>query len=78
MISKVLLDTCFLIELADKKSECHQNALDYFHYFNENNIDYFLSPIVVAEYWHNSLIDDFPKENFKLLTFKGYIYMRHK
>ena len=69
MISKVLVDTCFLIELAGKDKECHQSALDYFQYFNENNIEYYLSPIVAAEYWHNNLVADFPSTHFKHLTF---------
>lgn len=69
MISRVLLDTCFLIEMVKDGAECQKNALDYFNYFNENNIDYFLSPIVVSEYWHNDLVDDFSMANFKHLTY---------
>lgn len=68
-VNKVLLDTCFLIELSDKTKEKHQNAKDYFDYFNEHDIPYFLSPIVVSEYWQNDLIEDFPTENFRYLSF---------
>jgi predicted nucleic acid-binding protein len=68
-INKVLLDTCFLIELSDKNKPLHQNAKEYFDYFNENNIPYYLSPIVVSEYWQNDLVKDFPIKNFKLLSF---------
>jgi hypothetical protein len=69
MISKVLLDTCFLIELADKNKPCHKTANEYYNFFQEKNIDCYLSPIVVSEYWHNDLVEDFPIENFKHLTF---------
>lgn len=68
-INKVLLDTCFLIELADKNKPCHKNAKDYFDYFNKHNIPYYLSPIVVAEYWQNDLVNDFPINSFRHLSF---------
>lgn len=55
--------------MVKKGAECQQNAIDYFNYFNENNIDYYLSPIVVSEYWHNDLVTDFSMDKFKHLTF---------
>ena len=68
-INKVLVDTCFLIELFDDTKPKHQNALDYFEYFTKHQIPCYLSPIVVSEYWQNDAIDSFPSELFRLLSF---------
>lgn len=68
-INKVLLDTCFLIELAKENAPMHKNAVDYFNYFNNNDIPYFISPIVISEYWQNEFVKDFCIDYFKQLSF---------
>lgn len=65
-ISSVLLDNSFCIRLLKKDDEFHQNAVDYFHYFLENNVDMYLSTIVVAEY----AVGDDPINLLALQTFR--------
>ncbi len=50
MAAGVLLDTGFLITLADKNRPHHQTARRYWRYFIENSIPIFLSAIVAAEF----------------------------
>jgi predicted nucleic acid-binding protein len=46
----VLLDTSFLITLADKKRAHHETARRYWRHLLENQIPIFLSTIVVSEF----------------------------
>lgn len=46
----VLLDTSFLITLADKNRKHHETARRYWRHFLENQIPIFLSTIVVSEF----------------------------
>jgi predicted nucleic acid-binding protein len=46
----VLLDTSFLITLADKNRSYHEAARRYWRHFLENQIPIFLSTIVVSEF----------------------------
>lgn len=46
----VLLDNSFITRLLKRDDEFHQNVVDYFQYFLENNIILYLSTIVVSEY----------------------------
>ena len=48
-ISSVLLDSSFCIRLLKLDADFHQNTVDYFEYFLENNIEMYLSTIVVSE-----------------------------
>src|SRR5690606_30474 len=49
-IKSVLLDNSFVTRLLKSDDEFHQNVVDYFEYFLENNIVLYLSTIVVSEY----------------------------
>lgn len=50
MAAGVLLDTSFLITLADKSRDHYESARLYWRYFLENDIPIFLSTIVVSEF----------------------------
>jgi predicted nucleic acid-binding protein len=50
MAAGVLLDTSFLITLADKNRKHHETARRYWRHFLENQIPIFLSSIVVSEF----------------------------
>ena len=50
MPAGVLLDTSFLITLADKNRAHHEAARRYWQHFLENQIPIFLSAIVVSEF----------------------------
>lgn len=50
MAAGVVLDTSFLITLADKNRDRHQTARRYWQHFLENHIPIFLSTIVVSEF----------------------------
>ncbi len=50
MADGVLLDTSFLITLADKNRDHHETARRYWRHFVENNITIYLSTIVVSEF----------------------------
>lgn len=49
-IKSVLLDNSFITRLLKRDDAFHQNVVDYFQYFLENNIILYLSTIVVSEY----------------------------
>lgn len=49
-IKSVLLDNSFVTRLLIKDDEFHENVVNYYQYFLENNIVLFLSTIVVSEY----------------------------
>jgi len=69
-MDKVLLDTSFCIRLLKSNDPFHQNAVDYYQYFLSENIEMFLSTIVVSEY---SVKDDpdnlLDLQSFKILPF---------
>jgi len=50
MAAGVLLDTSFLITLADKNRKHYETARRYWRHFLENQIPIFLSTIVVSEF----------------------------
>lgn len=69
-IVSVLLDNSFCIRLLKSDDEFHQNAKDYFEYFLENQIELYLSTIVVSEYAVGDNPDNLLSLNvFKLLEF---------
>ena len=49
-IKSILLDNSFVTRLLKKDDEFHENVVNYYHYFLDNNIVLFLSTIVVSEY----------------------------
>jgi hypothetical protein len=50
MATGVLLDTSYLITLADKNREHHEAARRYWKHFLENEIPIYLSTVVVSEF----------------------------
>lgn len=69
MISGVLLDTSFLITLADPNRARHGVAKDYFQHFLQEKIPMALSAIVVSEFHLRQDINTLPLANFTLLPF---------
>lgn len=65
-MNSVLVDTSFCIRLLKSDDPFHKNVKEYFQYFLKNNIDIYLSTIVVSEY---SVKDD-PNNLLALQTFK--------
>lgn len=65
-INTVLLDCSFCIRLLKRDDEYHQNCVDYFQYFVENNIEMYLSTIVISEY----SVGDNPENLLSLNTFR--------
>ena len=49
-INTILLDNSFITRLLKSDDEYHDNVVEYFQYFLENNIVLFLSTIVISEY----------------------------
>lgn len=49
-VKSILLDNSFITRLLKRDDEFHQNVVDYFQYFLENNTILYLSTIVVSEY----------------------------
>lgn len=65
-IKSVLLDCSFCIRLLKRDDEFHQNCVDYFKYFIENNVEMYLSTIVVSEY----SVGDNPENLLSLNSFR--------
>lgn len=65
-IKSVLLDCSFCIRLLKRDDEFHQNCVDYFKYFIENDIEMYLSTIVVSEY----SVGDNPENLLSLNAFR--------
>lgn len=69
-IDSVLLDSSFCIRLLKSDADYHQNAIDYFEFFLENDIEMYLSTIVVSEYAVGDNPDNLLSLNsFRLLEF---------
>jgi len=66
---KVLLDTSFLISLAQEERPNHKNATEYFKYLLENGYTLILSSIVVAEFETKQQIPDSFLKHFQLCNF---------
>ena len=49
-IESILLDNSFVTRLLKSDDEYHQNIVEYFQYFLENDIVLYLSTIVISEY----------------------------
>ena len=65
-IKSVLVDNSFCIRLLKSDDEYHQNTVEYYQYFLENDIDIFLSTIVIGEY----AVGDNPDNLLSLGVFK--------
>ncbi len=69
MRNAVLLDTSFLITLADPRRERHAVAKQYFQYFLANRMPMMVSAIVVAEFCVRQELATLPLEQLILLSF---------
>lgn len=50
LIKSILLDNSFVTRLLKRDDPFHQNVVEYFQYFLEQNVILYLSSIVVSEY----------------------------
>ncbi len=73
MTYSVLLDTSFLIHFFNKDANLHQNAQDYFKYFQDHSIKIVVSAIAAWEYCVKGKIDDIITPQFQSIDFR----MRH-
>ncbi|MGB1284326.1 MAG: type II toxin-antitoxin system VapC family toxin [Polaribacter sp.] len=69
MKHSVLLDTSFFIRLLNDEDSIHKNAIGYFKYFLENNINLKVSTITIAEYCVFGKIEDLPLKNIQIVPF---------
>ncbi len=69
MRNAVLLDTSFLITLADPRRDRHAVAKQYFHYFLSVRMPMVISSIVVAEFCVRQPLATLPLEQLILLPF---------
>jgi predicted nucleic acid-binding protein len=68
-MDSILLDTSFCIRLLKQTDSLHQNAIDYFEYFLENNITIYLSAIAIAEYSVKDDINHLPLKTMRIIPF---------
>lgn len=69
MRTNVLLDTSFLIRFLNTADPLHQNAKSFFSYFKDQDSDFILSTIAIAEYCVKGNLSELPIESMKLLPF---------
>jgi predicted nucleic acid-binding protein len=69
MADGVLLDTSFLIALANPKELCHSAAQQFYAYFVEEGIPMFFSTIVAAEFYQRQAIPAAILDNMLILPF---------
>ena len=65
----VLLDTSFFIRLLKEDDRLHENAVDYFRYFLENDFVLKVSTIAIAEFCVKGSTDMLPLNNMQILPF---------
>lgn len=68
-MTRVLVDTSFLISLASPPRDRHAVAVEWFRYFVEKAAALELSTLVVAEFEVRQAITDLPLQNFNILPF---------
>ena len=64
-----VLDTTFLICLADKNRSSHAAACAYYQHFREKNVEMLLPTVVIAEFCVKQSISTLPIRNFRVLPF---------
>ncbi len=69
MKHSVMLDTSFFIRLLNDEDPLHSNAVGYFKYFLENEINLKVSTISIAEYCVLGKLEDLPLKNIQILPF---------
>ena len=65
----VLLDTSFFIRFFLEEDPLHQNALDYYKYFLQNQFILKASTITIAEYCVRGKIDELPLKDLQIVPF---------
>lgn len=65
----VLLDTSFFIRLLKEDDSLHQNAVDYFKYFLENDYTLKVSTIAISEFCVKGTVDMLPLAKMQVLPF---------
>lgn len=65
----VLLDTSFFIRLLKEDDRLHQNAVEYFKYFLENDYTLKVSTIAISEFCVKGTVDMLPLANMQILPF---------
>lgn len=69
-IKSVLVDSSFCIRLLKSDADFHENVVEYFEYFLDNEVELYLSAIVVSEYAVGDNPDNLLALNaFRLLEF---------
>lgn len=68
-MSAMLVDTSFLISLADPSRRHHGVALQYFREALQRGVPLYLSVIVVSEFQVKQAVTDLPLRNFEVLPF---------
>ena len=69
MRHSVMLDTSFFIRLLNDEDPLHLNAVGYFKYFLEKEINLKVSTISIAEYCVLGKLEDLPLKNIQILPF---------
>ncbi len=69
MTYRVMLDTSFLISLADARRPHHMTAEKFLRYFMENQIPVLFSTIVASEFGVMQSVMDLPLHMFEILPF---------
>ena len=67
--SYVLLDTSFFIRLLNEQDPLHENALEYYKYFLQNDFILKASTISIAEYCVRGEIDELPLKDIQIVPF---------
>lgn len=67
--SYVLLDTSFFIRLLNEQDPLHENALEYYKYFLQNDFILKASTISIAEYCVKGEIDELPLKDIQIVPF---------
>ncbi len=65
----VLLDTSFFIRLLDDSDPLHKNAVGYFKYYLENDIQMSVSTVAIAEYCVLGKLDELPLKDVRIIPF---------
>ncbi len=68
-LSYVMLDTSFFIRLLNEQDPLHENTLEYYKYFLENDFILKASTISVAEYCVKGDIDELPLKDVQIVPF---------
>lgn len=68
-MSAILVDTSFLISLADPNRKHHQVAVQYFREALRRSVPLYLSVIAASEFQVKQAVTDLPIRNFEVLPF---------